>query len=54
MRSVKTSDELTRDAATCLVDVNDAMQTATGVRDSHVLQQCHICTYVTTINKSES
>ena len=56
MRSVKTSDELiggkgVRDAAACLVDVNDAMQTVTGVRYSHVLQQCHICTCVSIIRK---
>ena len=43
-----------RDVAACLVDVNDAMQTVTGVRYAHVLQQCHICTYVTTTRKNQS
>ena len=67
MRSVKTSGGLTRGkgfsetqrlvwlmSMPACAEVNDAMQTLTGVRYSHVLQQSYICTYVATIRTNQS
>lgn len=67
MRSVKTSGGLTRGkgfsetqrlvwlmSIPACAEVNDAMQTLTGVRYSHVLQHCYICIYVTTIRTNQS